>query len=147
MKLSLNWGTGIALVYVAFAAATSGFVLFALERPVDLVSPDYYAESLRQDERMAAERNAREAGATLEQAGDRAIVLSLPRALAADARGTVTLYRPSDASADRVVQLKTDANGVQRVALDGVAAGAWTVRVRWTSQAREFSLEQRIVVR
>ena len=60
--MTFNWGTGIALVYTAFALATSAFVAFAIERHVDLVSPDYYARSLQLDRRMAAERGAAELG-------------------------------------------------------------------------------------
>ena len=56
--MKLNWGTGIAGVYIAFALATTGFVSFAMGRPVDLVQPDYYAQALRQDERMEAIANA-----------------------------------------------------------------------------------------
>src|SRR5262245_30863814 len=122
MRVSLSWGTAIALVYAAFAAATMAFVVFALRRPVDLVSADYYEQSLRQDRQMDAERNARALGdaASIVQAGDRSLMLSLPAAQAADARGTVTLYRASDASADRIVTLSTDTAGRQRIALDGL---------------------------
>ena len=56
--MRVNWGTGIATAYVIFATATSGFVAFAMSRPVSLVSRDYYAESLREDQHLAARRNA-----------------------------------------------------------------------------------------
>jgi hypothetical protein len=36
-----NWGTAIAATYVVFAAATIGFVVFAMQLPVLLVRPDY----------------------------------------------------------------------------------------------------------
>ena len=58
MRITFNWGTGIALVYIAFAVATTGFVTFAMNRSVDLVSADYYAQSLQQDQQMDAEQNA-----------------------------------------------------------------------------------------
>ena len=32
MTLRLTWGTGIGLAYVAFATATTGFVVFAIGR-------------------------------------------------------------------------------------------------------------------
>ena len=149
MKLTLNWGTGIALSYVAFAAGTMGFVVFALQRPVDLVSADYYAQSLRQDQQMDAVRNARELGAAagVVQSQDRAVVVSIPQAQASSARGTVTLYRASDAAADHVVDLRTDPDGRQRISLDGLKPGAWSVHVRWHAGGREFYLEQRVFAR
>lgn len=149
MKLPLNWGTGIALSYVVFALGTMGFVVFALQRPVDLVSTDYYAQSLRQDQQMDAVRNARGLGtaAGVVQSQDRAVVVSIPQAQASSARGTVTLYRASDASADHVVDLRTDAAGRQRISLDGLKPGAWSVHVRWQAGGREFYLEQRVFAR
>lgn len=149
MKISFTWGTALALVYAAFATATMAFVVFALRRPVDLVSADYYARSLRQDRQMNAVRNttALLETASVVQTGDRALVVSVPAAQAGAAQGTVTLYRASDASADRVVTLATDATGHQRIALDGLKAGAWSVQVRWTAQGRDFYLEQRVFAR
>ena len=149
MTLRLNWAVGIVASYVVFAAGTTGFVLYAMHRPVDLVSADYYEQSLRQNGQMAAERNtaALQGAASIVQTGDRMLLVSLPPAQAADARGTVTLYRPSDASADRVFALKTGANGQQQLPLDGLRAGAWSARMRWTAQGHEFYIEQRVFVR
>jgi hypothetical protein len=148
MRIRLNWGTGIALVYIAFAAATTGFVTFAMGRPVDLVSDDYYAQSLQQDERMNAERNARALAPlpAIVSSGARAIVLSLPSAHALSASGTVTLYRPSDASADRVQPLAIDAAGRQAIALDGLARGRWLVQVRWSAVGRHYYFEEPVIV-
>lgn len=149
MKLRFNWGTGIALSYLAFAGGTMAFVIFALQRPVDLVAADYYAQSLRQDAQADAERNARTLGgdASIVQTGDRAVMVSLPPAQARDARGSITLYRASDAAADRVVSLQTGTDGRQQVPLAGLQAGQWSVRVRWTAQGRAFYLEQRVFAR
>jgi len=144
MKLRMNWGMGVALSYAAFATGTMAFVVFALHRPVDLVAADYYAQSLREDQQMDAVRNARElrGAASIVQTGDRAVLVSLPPAQASRARGTITLYRASDAAADRVLALRTDAAGRQPVSLAGIQPGQWSVRVRWAVEEREFYLDQ-----
>ena len=149
MKLRMNWGLGIALSYMAFATGTMAFVIFALHRPVDLVAADYYAQSLREDQKMDAVRNARELGgaASVVQSGARAVVVSVPPAQAASAHGTITLYRASDASADRVAELQADAAGRQRVSLDGLKTGVWSVQVRWNAGGRAFYLEERVFAR
>jgi hypothetical protein len=56
--MRVNWGTAIALVYAIFASGTVGFVAFALQHPVQLVSEDYYGESLAHDSKRAAIENA-----------------------------------------------------------------------------------------
>jgi nitrogen fixation protein FixH len=146
MTIRFNWGTAIAVTYTAFAAATTGFVAFAMHRPVDLVSPDYYADSLREDQHMQAVRNARELGASLSIAAtDGGVMLSLPRDQAGTTRGTVTLYRPSDASADRVVALEPDGDGRQRVSLEGLRPGQWLVQIRWNAGGREYYAEKPVI--
>ena len=147
MTIRVNWGTGIALVYTAFATATAGFVTFAMGRPVDLVSQDYYTRSLHQDQRIAAEKNALALGsdAQIVQTDARAVLLALPRAHAA-ARGSVTLYRASDASADRTVEVALDARARQRVSLDGLRHGRWIVQVSWSAAGRDYYLEQPVSV-
>lgn len=148
MRIRLNWGTSIALVYTAFATATAGFVAFAIERPVDLVSDDYYAQSLQQDQRMDAEWNARALtpAPALVQSDRAAIVLSLPRAHAATASGTVTFYRASDASADRVQPLTIDSEGRQEIGTGALAKGQWLVQVKWSANGRAYYFERPMVL-
>jgi nitrogen fixation protein FixH len=143
-RIPFNWGTAITLVYTCFAAATTGFVAFAMSRPVELVTPEYYAESLRQNERMQAERNAQalRPGAAVAQSAGRLVAVSLPIDHARNARGTVTLYRPSDSTADRLFQLAVDSNGRQYLSLDGLATGRWIVQVRWSDGDRDYYVEQ-----
>ncbi|HXW06760.1 MAG TPA: FixH family protein [Vicinamibacterales bacterium] len=147
-RLKWNWGVGIVAAYAAFAASTLGFVAFAMTQPVDLVSADYYALSLRHDERLRAEAGTRALGpAFVCEAGDdgRSVNLKLPVEHRTRARGTILLYRPSDSRADRVVTLLVNAEGRQRVPL--AAAGRWIVKVQWDVQDQSFYHEQTVVAR
>lgn len=141
--MRLNWGTGIALVYGVFAASTVGFVAFAMSRPVQLVDDDYYASSLRHDERRAAAENAAALApdAVVVDADGRGVTIALPPGQLGDARGEARLYRPSDASADRRVPLALDAGGRQRLSFEGMAPGRWLVQLEWTSGGRTFYRE------
>lgn len=149
MKIKVHWGTGIALVYIVFAVATVCFVTFAMSRRVDLVSKDYYARSLQQDGQMKAERNALSLTPepAVVQSAARAVLLSLPRVHAGAATGTVTLYRASDSTADRVLALAIDANGQQRISLEGLAAGVWTLQVRWSVASHDYYVERAVFAR
>ena len=51
--MTFNWGTGMAAIYALFVVSTVAFVTFAMRRPVALVRADYYAESLRQDQKCS----------------------------------------------------------------------------------------------
>jgi len=148
MSVKLNWGTGIALVYAAFAAATTGFVAFAMSRSVELVSDDYYAQALRQNEQMQAERNtqALQPGPSVARSGPSAILLSLPATHAATASGTITWYRPSDSGADRVDTLALDTSGRQQVSTAALARGRWLLQVRWAAGGRNYYFEEPVIL-
>lgn len=146
----LNWGTGIATIYVLFAAVTIGFVAFALGQPVELVSADYYAQSLAVDARAGAVARADALGAALRSeasADGRFVLIAIPPGAAGGAGGTVTLYRPSDAAADRVVAIRLDEHGAQRIDAADLARGRWIVKLAWTSGDRDFYREQPVMLR
>jgi hypothetical protein len=150
MRIRWNWGTAIALVYGLFALTTMSFVAFAMSKPVDLVSADYYRRSLEQDARQAAVRNAQALGGavTMETtaSGD-AVQIQLPAAHAADARGQITLYRPSNTGWDRVIPLALTHAARQDVSLTEAAAGRWMLQIEWTSGGTPFYYEQALTVR
>jgi nitrogen fixation protein FixH len=141
----LHWGTAIAAVYALFAASTAGFVVFAMSRPVQLVSADYYERSLTVDARLAAIARADALGPRLRVVADTGggvLALALPPEQAAAARGRVTFYRPSDEHADRTVPLALDRDGRQQIPLAGLATGRWLVRVEWTAASLAYYREQ-----
>ncbi len=147
--MRLHWGTAIAMVYGAFAISTVGFVVFAAQYPVELVRDDYYAGALRHDERRAAVENATALGAPVVSAGEdgRSVIVALPEEQAADAAGTVRLYRPADSAADRLVGLTPDASGRQALRLDDLGSGRWIVQVAWTSGGRSYYQELPVMLR
>ena len=145
MKVRMNWGGAIGLVYGAFVIATLSFVAFALGRPVELVSADYYSRSLTHDQRIADARggDALSPGVGAVLAGDpRTIVVTLPRAHAAAAVGTLTFYRPSSAGSDVVVPIALDSAGVQRVDGRRLAPGRWILKMEWSAGGARYYREQ-----
>jgi hypothetical protein len=143
----VHWGAAVALVYLAFAGSTSAFVAFALRHPVELVTADYYEQSLRHDDRLAAITRTRALAQppVVAIAADGVLVVTLPADVIAGAVGTITLYRPSDVRADRVVPLAPAASGEQRVPLAGLAPGRWLVRVAWRSAGVDYFHEQAVM--
>ena len=147
--MRVNWGVGVATAYIGFAAATSGFVAFAMSRPVSLVSPDYYAESLREDQHLAARRNAEALGGAVavRLEGHDCIHISVPRSHAQAGRGSVTLYRASDVAADRTFAFSPDEAGQQIVTINSLARGSWLVQLRWSVEGRDYYIEQPVVLK
>lgn len=143
-----HWGVGITLVYATFATGTIGFVAFAMQQQVDLVSADYYPQSLVHDARMAASARAAALGDAFSitmEPGARNLAIVWPASMRVDA-GRITLYRASDAGADRSITVSPDPQGRQMLPLADLARGAWIVRVDWTSGGESFFAERRITL-
>lgn len=149
MKTRWNWGHGIAAVYIVFATGTLGFAVYAMEQRVDLVSDDYYDQSVALDARRTAESNARALGAAFaitQVPGQQHATVQWPAETAANAAGTLTLYRPADATADRHTPMAPNAAHTQTVALNGLAPGRWMLQVEWTAGGRAFYAEREVLV-
>jgi len=149
MTVRWHWGHSIAAVYTLFAACTIGFVVFAMDQRVDLVSPDYYEQSVALDARRAAETNARSLGAGFsiaEAADGSGVTVRWPASAVLGAAGTLTLYRPADATADRHTPMAPDPAGTQTVSLAGLVPGRWMMQVEWTTGGRTFYAEHEVIV-
>jgi hypothetical protein len=148
MTLRWHWGIGITAVYVVFASSTIGFVVFAMRQQVDLVSGDYYEQSLRHDARMAATAEADaldDAFSITSDARSAAVIVTWPAGMRVQA-GTITLYRPSDSRDDRRFAAEPDDTGRQLINTRPLGTGLWTVRVEWTAGDRSFFAERRLML-
>ena len=148
MTRFFHWGVGITLVYAAFATGTLGFVMFAMQQQVDLVSADYYSQSLAHDARMAATARAAALGDAFSitvEPGAEHLAIAWPQGMRVEAV-RIMLYRASDARADRSIVVSADPRGRQVVPLGDVERGAWIVRVDWMAGSESFFAERRIML-
>jgi hypothetical protein len=108
------------------------------------VGADYYQQSTTYDARIAAVGRADDVGdaVTITLQPDRRLQIVLPAAHATRATGTVTLYRPSDASADREWRLPAGEQRPASIHLEGLAAGVWRVRMEWSVDGHTFYREK-----
>lgn len=106
----MNWGKGLALALIAFAALMAWFVVKAVQNPVPLVTEDYYGAELRFQQRI--DQSARAAGLSAPVGIDlqqHRIDLRFPQELVGEPlTGTLTLLRPNDPGADRQLTITTD---------------------------------------
>jgi hypothetical protein len=148
MKFHVSWGVGVVLVYSAFAIGTLGFVVFAAEQKVDLVSSDYYERALTQDRRTAAIERAASLGDAVAvdvSADSRTVSIKWPQAQ--QVQGSITLYRASNSSADRVMQAQSNAQGRQDIDVSSAARGRWQVQLAWQEGGQEYYVERIVELR
>lgn len=148
MKLRWNWGMGMAAVYSVFALGTSGMVALSIHEPVNLVTPDYYEQAVGLDDRRGAQARAAALGSAFAIAPDEAndrVEITWPRGVPIES-GTVTLYRPSDSTQDRVDAIRPDERGRQIVTLAGLSPGRWALHIEWRAGGAPYYAEREIVV-
>lgn len=147
MRVRWNWGTGVALVYAAFAIGTVSVVAFAMRTPVDLVSGDYYERSIRLDEQRQAEARAAALGDAFSIAGDvgrQQLTIRWPASIGA-VSGTIVLYRPANAAADRAIAITPDQDARQIISTAGLAPGRWQVQVAWQAGGAAYYAERELI--
>ncbi|HTV01743.1 MAG TPA: FixH family protein [Luteitalea sp.] len=150
MKIRLHYGLAVAVFYTVFASATVGFVAFAMTQDVELVSRDYYARSLQHDQQAQARANAEALGDQLTVVLDaprHRIDVRWPEVMAVHIRGTATLYRPSDASADRVEPIVATPDGRFSVPTAGLTPGLWRLQLQWRVGETAYYAERAFVLR
>jgi hypothetical protein len=112
------------------------------------VSADYYQRALNQDLQMAAVANAAALAAPVAvELSDRTRTLTVAWPQGEEFSGSITLYRASNADADRVVLAAPGIDGRQDIDLTSYARGRWQVQLRWRVGQREYYVERDIELR
>ena len=145
------WPYAIIAAFVLFGCFIGYMVRQAMRTSVDLVSPDYYAQELRHQQRMnaVARTAALPAGAVTVgyDAAAATLTLRLPAAVASQQpSGQVQFFRPSDQTLDFNVPLQPDTQGQQRLSTAKLRPGYWRVRLDFTAAGQAYFVEKSIVV-
>lgn len=144
------WPIGIVVTFAVFITATAGLIVFTSFHRQDLVTPDYYEQTLRHQQAMDSRDRARAleglAAVTLDPATGFIDITLPPDHASARPQGEIHLYRPAAADQDRRFPLALDARGHQLVNARELSPGPWHVRVAWTHQDQQFALEQKLVL-
>lgn len=143
----MNWGKGVTLVLVAFAAMMGWFLVKASQNPEPLVTEDYYAEELRFQQRIDGMVKAQRFSAPVRMDFERnLVVLRFPAELAGEPiAGELALLRPNAPKADRSIHFRTD-SGLVMVADVDLLPGRYNAALTWTVQGDELYTEEKVFV-
>lgn len=139
----MNWGNGIVLTLLGFIAVMITMVIICVKQDdIHLVTQDYYEQEIKYQEQINRMINANAMAIdAMEYDGQlKTILLHLPEG----AKGTLHLFRPSDARLDQKINfdmLNSDANAVD---VKDLKEGYWRVKLTWSEGEKEFYLEKKI---
>ena len=137
--MKFNWGHGITLVYILFAAALGTALVASFGVDHSLVRDDYYALDLSYQERLDRTKNAKEDNAILVKKEKTKGVLNLKFKDECRPIGHAILYRPSDKSKD--IKLDIDSNPFAMHVPAG-ELGKWRLEVEWTCNDKGYYYEE-----
>ena len=140
------WSYGIILAVMLFCGATITLVVLATQQRIDLVTADYYNQTLEFDAKVERVRLARldRHKITVESSeADAQIKIVFPDS---QVEGLVTMYRPSNAASDRKFEIATAENGEFSFSTANLEKGRWTAQIAWKHQGVDLYREVNIIL-
>lgn len=144
----MSWGIKITVLYVGFVVLISGMVIISSSNKSELVAADYYEQELNYQHRIDATENEKKLKETIDyQLADNGIILRFPDTeIAKDFKGTILLFRPSDASKDVNLKLDFNENGEQVIPRSSLQKGVYKMCLSWKNNAVTYYKERIITI-
>jgi hypothetical protein len=139
----MGWGNGIVLVIIGFVAVMGTMVTICVRQDdIHLVTANYYEEEIKYDNQIARISNTKNLEfAAIEFDGQlKKIDLKLP----VGAKGTLHLFRPSDARVDQKITFDIQSSEKKSLDLSNLKPGYWKVKLTWTQGGLEYYEEKKI---
>lgn len=142
--MKFNWGTKIAIVYILFVGGMLFLVMQSSRQKIDLVTPDYYEQEMKYQERIDQSKraDALTGKLTVEQSGD-SLLLRFPAEHASkQITGQVWVYYPADESLDVRAEIDTR-NGQHQLVLPSnrIRTGMSIAKTTWSSDGIDYYAE------
>lgn len=142
--MKFNWGTKITLVYLLFVAGIMFLVLQSSRQKIDLVTPDYYEQEIKYQERIDQSKRADALSGkqTVQRQGDSLVIKFPDEQTTKNIKGHIWVYYPADESLDVKADIQT-ANGVAWLILPAneKRSGMSIVKTNWTCEGVDYYTE------
>lgn len=141
----MDWGKGILLTIIAFVGFIMTLVIISVRQDdIHLVTENYYEKEIKYQEHINRETSA--AGLDREvlvyDSETKTMILDLP----VGAKGSLQLFRPSDARLDQDLLLDILEEGKTTIPLEKLKSGYWKVQLTWTENGVDFYQEKKITI-
>lgn len=139
----MDWGKGIILTLVAFGILMIGMVTFCIKQDdIHLVTQNYYEEEIKYQDQIEKMINASEIGynVLVYDSQLKKVDLLLPKG----AKGTLHLFRPSDARLDQKITFDITETNANSINVKDLKPGYWRIKLSWSEDGKEFYEEKKI---
>jgi hypothetical protein len=144
--MKFNWGTGIVISFIIFAAAIFLIILFPFNQRIDLVTKDYYDNELKYQEQInKVDRTALLDERIVINQNSKELDIKFPITYR-KVYGEIIFYRPSDERRDFSISINADSTGSQSVNIGSLLPGLWRVKVQWNMNNLQYYYEKNIMI-
>ncbi|MBK8876098.1 MAG: FixH family protein [Bacteroidetes bacterium] len=147
--MKISWGYRVMFLYIGFAGLIIYFVTRSMNEKVDLVTPDYYAQELKfQDKIESINRNNELTSALSIDYSDAGIIITYPSDLQNKTiTGAINIFRPSDKSKDQTIEITPDKEMKQTINTTSLSKGMYRIKVDYEVDGSGYYSEKQIVIR
>ncbi|MBK9049057.1 MAG: FixH family protein [Bacteroidetes bacterium] len=147
--MKISWGYRVMFLYIGFAGLIIYFVTRSMNEKVDLVTPDYYAQELKfQDKIESINRNNELSSALGIDYSDAGIIITYPIDLQNKTiTGAINIFRPSDKSKDQTIEITPDKEMKQTINTTSLSKGMYRIKVDYEVDGSGYYSEKQIVIR
>lgn len=139
----MDWGKGIIITLIAFGILMIGMVTFCIKQDdIHLVTQNYYEEEIKYQDQIEKMINASEIGynVLVYDSQLKKVDLKLPKG----AKGTLHLFRPSDARLDQKIAFDITETNASSINVKDLMPGYWRIKLSWSENGKEFYEEKKI---
>jgi hypothetical protein len=139
----MNWGKGIVITLIVFISLMVGLVTICVKQDdIHLVTEDYYEEEIKYQDQIEKMINANSLDYKVldYDVQLRKVDLHLP----AGSKGTIHLFRPSDARLDQKIDFEITDQNANAFDLNALKAGYWKLKLTWSENGVEYFHEEKI---
>lgn len=133
----MSWGIKIACLYTGFGLFIAIMVSLTMGENTDLVTPDYYEQELKFQDRIDAINRT---GLLKEQLTwelkENKLYLRFPQELQGrKMRGTIYFFRPSDAKLDKKAVIPDIREGMSSIPVKMLKKGMYKIQINWQADS------------
>lgn len=146
--MKLNWGIGIAAVYILFMIGVLIMVFIFMNQDVTLETDNYYMKGIQHQEQIDKEtRTSKLPEQTEIKQENGFIVIKFPGIFYnRDITGVINFYRPSDNTKDFSFPVQTDSSNTQFVPSSNLEKGLWKIKINWDVKEISYYNEKILMV-
>jgi hypothetical protein len=139
----MDWGKGIVIVIVVFVFFMAGLVTICVKQDdIHLVTQNYYEEEIKYQDQIDKIVNAHNLDYEVLAYNTqlKKVVMNLP----VGSKGTVHLFRPSDARLDQKIDFQLLNAEENSIDVKDLKAGYWKVKLTWEENGVAYYEEKKI---